>query len=292
MMSAAQRQRLTAWLFSRSALKAVAPKVNTAWMPPARSPDGLSPDPAGNPALADAIAAAIGWWREAGVDGDWSDAPQDWLAAGRPAKPAASAPAASANAAVPPPEAPRPLAGGPAAWPQTLHDFAPWWMNEPMLAPPGQPRVAPGGGAGAALMIVVPMPAPDDHAGIPGGKGGVLVDALLRAAGIARDDVYFASAIPSRIAAPDWRALREAGLGDVLRHHVALVRPQRLLIFGQTGISTLLGHDSPNSHWHLPSINHGESTISALCAYDLDAIMARPALKAGLWRRWLDWMPA
>jgi DNA polymerase len=236
-------------------------------------------------ALALAIEAALAWWHEAGVDGDWTDAPQDWLAKPRSAQPAPAAPAARPDIA--------PIwAGCIANRPAELAAFAPWWLTEPALAPAGARRVPPAGPPAPALMVVVPMPEPDDGEHLLSGAAGRLLDAFLAAAGLGRDQVYCAAALPARIAAPDWPALAQAGLGAVLVHHVALVRPQRLMLFGQNGISTLIGNGSTNKPPHLQSINHGDAIVPILWSYDLETIVARPALKAGLWSRWLDWTPA
>lgn len=231
-------------------------------------------------ALAQAVEAALAWWREAGVDGDWIDAPQDWLA--KPTKTKA-APHKSAEPTAPP------FAGGAENWPTDTAAFARWWLTEPDLATAGARRVPPAGPGNPPLMVVVPMPEPEDADTLMSGKAGRLLDGFLAAAGLSRAQIYCAAALPARITAPDWAALAEAGLGQVLVHHIALVRPQRLILFGQNGISTLIGNVSPNNPTHLQSINHGDAMFPALWGYDLESIVARPALKAGLWSRWLDW---
>lgn len=234
------------------------------------------------PALAQAVEAALAWWREAGVDGDWIDDPQDWLA--KPALPK-TAPAKLADPVAPP------YAGGAENWPSDLVSFAQWWLTEPDLAPAGALRIAPAGPEAPPLMVVVPMPEVDDAETLLSGKAGRLLDGLLAAAGLSRVQIYCASALPARLAAPDWAALRDAGLGQVLLHHIALVRPQRLILFGQNGISTLMSNALPNNSTHLQSINHDDAMVPVLSAYDLETIVARPALKSGLWSRWLDWNP-
>jgi DNA polymerase len=236
------------------------------------------------PPLAQAVEAALAWWQAAGVDGDWLDAPQDWLARAKPAPKAAAAPAPAIVEH-------RAVGGGPAAWPTDLADFAAWWMTAPDLAPPGSLRIPPAGPPAPPLMVVVPMPEAEDTDTLLSASAGRLLDGFLAAAGLTRAQVYCTAACPARIAAPDWMALAQAGVGTLLAHHIALVRPQRLLLFGQNGISALLGNALTNSPTHLHSINHDGAMIPALTAYDLEAIVARPTLKAGLWSRWLDWMP-
>jgi len=276
------------------ALKAVSSNVNTAYMVPAISQFTAGagmPTALGGPAIAEAIDAALAWWRDAGVDGDFADTPQDWLAVASPAAPAKTAPPAAAAA-----PAPVAIAGGPQAWPDELAAFSTWWMTEPALVAFGGAfgagRIAPTGPIEPALMVVVPMPEAQDGETLLSGPVGRVLDGFLAAAGMTRAAVYCAAACPARIAAPDWAALAEQGLGQLLAHHIALVRPQRVLVFGQTGISTLLGNGSTNNPTLLPLINHSGAIVPMLTAYDLEAIVARPALKAAFWNRWLEWMPA
>lgn len=247
--------------------------------------------------LGSGLEAALGWWREAGVDCAFVDAPQDWLAATE--KPAAARPLASntpvtANAPTPagrtaslPPEA-APIAADRTSWPTSLDAFAPWWLAEPTLAPRGLIRVPPSGPANPALMVLVPMPAEDDGDILLSGKTGKLLDAMLAAFGIESAQVYRASALPARIALPDWAAMAHAGLGAVLSHHIALVSPQRVLVFGKTDISALLGHGSAHSAPNLRLFNHESGTVPARFEYDLETLVAKPGWKAGVWQRWLD----
>ncbi len=254
--------------------------------------------------LGTALESALSWWREAGVDCAFVDAPQDWLAA-EASSPEQKAAARRAEAkppspppgrpAAPVPEAP-PIAADRANWPATLEKFAPWWLSEPTLAPRGLPRVSPSGPANPALMVLVPMPAEDDGEALLSGKTGTLLDAMLAAFGIDPAQVYRASALPARIALPDWVGLAGtrsgAGLGAVLARHVALVAPKRLLVFGRTDILALMGHSSAHSAANLRVFNHDSVSVPAGFEYDLETLLAKPGWKAGVWQRWLDGGPA
>jgi uracil-DNA glycosylase len=121
------------------------------------------------------------------------------------------------------------------------------------------------------------------------GRAGRLLDAMLAAMGISRGETYLASALPAHVPMPDWAALGVTGLGSVLLHHIELAAPKKLLIFGASGVSALLGHDPTNLAQSLRAINHDSAQLAAMTAWDLDAMLARPALKAGFWGRWLDW---
>ncbi len=242
------------------------------------------------PLLADQFVAALAWWRDAGVDSDFSDAPVQWLAdeaADAPVVAAeAAAPARTAAPAAPPAE---PIGGPRAQWPATLVEFAGWWLSEPQLdggAVHG--RVAPRGHAGAELMVVVAQPEAGDSEHLLSGPEGRLLDGFLAAACIAPEQVYCAAALPRHTPLPDWVGLASGGLGDVLAHHIALVAPQRLLVFGTT-ILPLLGNVPTQSAKDLPSFYHDGMTIPMLGAFEIGAMLGRPRAKARFWQRWLDW---
>ncbi len=242
------------------------------------------------------VAAALGWWREAGVDLDFTDEPQHWLAEPEveavPVLPAAFAAAAAAAPREEAPQGPTTIGGDPGQWPTTLPDFANWWLNEPSLDD-GQVRgrLAPRGEAGAEWMVLVAQPEADDEAAqtLLSGAEGSLLSAMLRAMGIAPEQAYIASALPRHTPLPDWSSFASRGLGRVLAHHVSLVAPQRLVVFG-TGILPLLGHDPTQNAQTSGFFNHERGKVPMLGAFELAAIAARPARKAAFWQRWLEFV--
>ncbi len=195
------------------------------------------------PSLAEQLAAAEAWWREAGVDSDFADEPRNWLASERTT--GASAPTATAEPPIVAPESPTipPFGGNPASWPQSLADFAPWWLASDALDAGGiGPRVPPRGAAGAELMVLVPMPEQGDAERLLTGPQGRLVGNMLGAMGIAESAAYLASALPRHARHPDWQALAARELGQIVNHHVRLVSPKRLLVLGRAMLP-LFGHD-------------------------------------------------
>ncbi|MDR6509743.1 DNA polymerase [Novosphingobium capsulatum] len=252
----------------------------------------MSQPPAGTAAghsLSTLVDAAFAWWEDAGLDGMLSDTPQSWLESDRKAAAKANAKAGNGAASFAPPPPPPAMGGLSRDWPQTLDDFHAWWLETPSLPFPPARRIAPTGPAGAPLMILLPMPEADDEAGLLSGRGGKVVDGMLAALGLAREQVYCAAALPVHVPMPDWGQLRAEGLGALLAHHAALAAPQRVLILGRSGISTLLGHSLPNNAADLREFNHDGGCVPAVFAYDLAALVARPAHKAALWNRLLDW---
>ncbi len=236
------------------------------------------PDP--GPDLAEQIAGALAWWREAGVDCDFTAEPQSWLAKAAELEPAA-APAAVAETAV--------VAPPPRSLPADLAAFTAWWLADPTLDP-GDPseRVAPRGKAAAKVMVLVASPECEDGERLLSGPQGRLLEAILRALGWAGDDAYVASVLPRHDAMPDWPALAHAGLGAIVLHHVSLVAPERVLVLGSNVLS-LLGHDAARKPKFLPDVNHDGRSFPVLAEMDLAALLAQPRLKAGLWGRLLDW---
>lgn len=239
--------------------------------------------------LAGNIAAAMAWWRDAGVDCAFADEATAWIVPPEPEPaPGEDRPAPVAKFAAPPPP-PRPRIGGnPASWPQDLDAFRNWWLEEPSLDG-GQVsrRIAPRGAVGAPLMVLVEQPEEEDTEQLLSGRQGKLLAAMLAAMGIERDSVYHASVLVRRTPLPDIPALAEAGLGELTRHHLHLAAPQRLIVFG-ANILPLLGNDPAQSAQSLHSFNHEGRTIPLLAAHGLDA-MVRPTAKAAFWRKWLEW---
>ena len=245
-----------------------------------------------NPGLADQLAAALDWWRDAGVDGDLHDEPQCWLAecapepelaesastVGRPSKPQ---PAASA------PAEPAPLDRS--NWPADLDSFAAWWLSEPWLdGGQANARVPPYGVRGAELMVVVPEPEPGDSERLLSGPQGRLLDAMLGAMGLAREAVYLASALPRYTPHADWAGLKRVGMGEVLQLHIHLAAPKRLIVFG-SNVSSLLGTGPANKRELGAKLHHLGGTMPLLALRELAILLERPRWKAGVWQDWLAW---
>lgn len=231
------------------------------------------------------LAATLDWWREAGVDFAFHDDPQGWLkreedeAALVPAAPAVEKPAA--------PPAPR-LGGDPAQWPTDLEAFRHWWLGEPSLDPaPLSGRVASRGPAQAPLLVLVPMPEADDHETLLSGAQGRLVGNMLRAMGVAQDEASIAAVLPRHMPHADWGTLVGQGLGEVLRHHLALAAPRRVLALGRD-ILPLLAHDPTQHAPTLEEIAIQGRAIPLIASYAPELLLAHRRCRAELWRQWLD----
>jgi DNA polymerase len=246
------------------------------------------PRPASS-ALESDIAAALDWWRQAGVDATYTDEAQGWLRepeAERDRAPAAKTPSPAIE---PKPVRARQIGGPQEAWPQDLAAFRQWWLAEPSLDEGGlAPRIAPVGDADPELMVLVAMPEEVDRDTLLSGPFGRLLDGFLAATGVASAQVYQASALARHTALPDWPGLAADGLGKVIARHVALVRPKRLLVLGRN-ILPLCGHDPAQPAAALTFFNHEGGRVPVLAEVGLDRLLANAQLRARLWKRWLDW---
>lgn len=243
------------------------------------------------PGLAEETAGALDWWRDAGVDCDFHEDAQQWLASGEvkaaPVTEVVPASLASpASTVIEPPPAP---AIDRAALPQALAEFAAWWTSEPWLdAGPLTARIPPRGSAHAELMILVPEPEREDSDRLLSGPQGRLLNAILAAMGLAPETAYLASALPRHTPHADWSAARGHGLGEVLRHHVKLAAPKRLIVLGNN-ILPLLGHDPANNAAPYSEYYHDGLQVPLLAGRELAALLERPRWKAGFWNDWLAW---
>lgn len=253
--------------------------------------------------------AALVWWRSAGVDCDFVDDATAWLADTpaeivSPAKgsghgPPASAAAASSSGHDSVSEPRAAIAAAPAAVaeiarrnllgdspPPDLAAFRQWWCTGDW--PAGSqafPRIAPRGAAGAALMVLVPQPEEADRERLLEGPQGRLLANMLGAMGLEESAVYLAAALPCHTPMADLAGIAASGMDAVTAHHVALVRPVRLLVLG-TGLAAMIGMtpDRP-----LREINHAGVKVPVLMSETLEALMEMPRLKARFWRRWIEW---
>jgi DNA polymerase len=258
-----------------------------------------------NTHLSEQIEAAFAWWREAGVDCTFGDTPTDWLAEAPP--PANTKPRPRAGGDLGSPQRNRPDERGlrlrgdaendkaptpaidPATLPQDLAAFHDWWLSEPKLDNGRTAgRVPPRGAAEADLMVVVPEPEREDGEHLLSGPQGRLLDAMLAAMELPPDRVYLASALPRHTPMADWAGAAAQGLGAILRHHIQLAAPRRLLVLGGNALS-LLGNDLPNSGQILFQLNHDGKSIPLMSATDLGVLLVRPRAKARIWQQWLDW---
>ncbi|HYJ51986.1 MAG TPA: uracil-DNA glycosylase [Allosphingosinicella sp.] len=206
-------------------------------------------------------ASALEWWEEAGVDTIVGEVPHDWLN-----------PKAAARAA--------PVAD---ALPDNLEAFQAWLATSAdiPLASPAAPRATPAGDPASGLMVLVDMPSTDG--GLLGGEAGALFDRMMAAIGRGRDTIYLAPLSPARTPTGSIDAASGARLGEIARHHVGLVAPKALLLFGDLCGKALLGLAvaEGRAKWHQVVTPAG--SIKTLVTIRPEKLVDRPAFKKYVW---------
>ena len=225
------------------------------------------------------------WWSLAGVDRDYSDLPSALLAPGA----AAPAPVAEAALAVTerspePAEPERPAE----TLPPAHADFVAWLAGSPDLAEAdwSRLRVLPEGVLEPEVMVVSAMPEKTGHgaAALFSPPHRALLDRMLAAIGCDSQNSYLATiavapSITGRIDENHWIALKTR-----LLHHIGLVRPRRIICFGDTTAKILCGDDLLSARKNKLFINHGSATTEAIVTFHPRTLLERPLFKAEAWK--------
>jgi DNA polymerase len=216
-------------------------------------------------------ASVIGWWIEAGVDVAIQEEPRAWLG-----EAATHAPASA-------PETPP----GPVAaeeMPAALDAFRNWLGTTATLplTMPTSRRVLPLGHEAAEVMLLADMPTPEDIADDQpiGGPAWELTQRMLAAIGFSADQAYVASLTcahspGTRLVGKDLEAC-----AAIARRHVALAKPKRLLLLGDTAARALLGKPLTAARGHV----HKIEGVRTVATFHPRQLLQRASDKALAWR--------
>lgn len=235
--------------------------------------------------IQDVAESYINWWAVAGVDLAFSATPVSLL---QPPSPQTSDPVAPVRADSPSKIAriePRKAVLPPL--PDTLPAMLDWLASDAMLPGllPGQPRIMPSGAANAPVMIVSDMPdIADLEAGsLLSGREGILLDAMLAAIGLSREQTFISALSFGRF--PGGRI--EPQLLDQLlminRTLISLVQPQRLLLLGDKTSRALAGMDLNEARGWLRDVNHADGTTPGITTFHPRFLLQRPQYKRDAW---------
>ncbi len=220
-------------------------------------------------------ASALNWWRDAGVDVLVEDGPRDWTAR----------PAATAQ-----PDAPsRPVPAGPEPeppLPATIEAFLDWrYGASAPEAAMGEPLAPAEGDHAATLMIVTDLPEFENGSpALLGGTAGALFDRMLAAIGQSRESIYLVPLCAARPITGQVPRDLEEKLGEILRHHVALARPERLLLLGQSASRAILGTDAGRGAESLTPFHYSGAQSQAVATFHPRFLLSKPAAKADAWK--------
>lgn len=231
--------------------------------------------------MSDGLAlSALDWWAEAGVDTIVGDLPHDWLATARPAAPAP--PAFESAAPVEMPAAPAPAR---AAMPATLDDFRRWLLTDAGVPGPAIGRIDAAGDPATGTMVILDMPEAADRASgrLLSGDVGVLFDRMLAAMKMDRAAIYIAPFAPMRPAAGRIGDADCAALGILMRHHIALAAPRRLLLLGDAPARALTGMPLAQARGETRSIEIAGTAIPAIASFHPRFVQERPDYRKPAW---------
>ena len=218
-------------------------------------------------------AKLLRWWLDAGVDTAIAEEPRQWLKAAGP-RASVAAPAIAGEIAPP----------SPAELPADYEAFRSWLEQATGLPldRAGARRVLPHGLPGAKIMLMSSPPERDDAAdGRPiGGEAWLLTTRMLAAIKLSPDEAYSASLAcfhsPGvRMGDPELERC-----GEIARRHIALVKPERLLLFGEAPARALLGENLAQARGRV----HRIEGVRTVATYHPRWLLQRPGDKALAWR--------
>ncbi len=213
-------------------------------------------------------ASALGWWLQAGVDVAIAEQPRNWLKGPVP----------------PPPNVRQPSPQAVSQALETLHLFRDWLETAPSLplAAAGTARILPHGQESAPVMLIAEMPAREDAAeGRPiGGEAWELMTRMLAAIGIRAEDAYSATLACFHAPGAKLRDQELADCAEIARQHVALAKPQRLLLLGDAPARALIGKPLAAARGHV----HKIEGVRTVATFHPRFLLNRPSDKALAWR--------
>lgn len=231
------------------------------------------------------IRSLQNWWSLAGVELDYADQPSALLAAEAAPQPVTHSPAASVTKPVPE-ELIIPIRNEPL--PADYADFIDWLANGDDLieAKWSKHRVAPQGALEPEIMTISALPEKNSHGDVKlfNSDNQKLLVKMLAAIGCDSGKSYsttIVQALPfdGRIDEQHWTALKTR-----LFHLIGLVRPKRIICFGDLAAKIIFGEDLMSARKNKQFINHGPSKTEAIVTFHPRILIERPLFKAEAWK--------
>lgn len=240
---------------------------------------------------ADAFESHGNWWRDAGLDVAIAEQPVRWLKkAGEPEAHAENPieQIAKPVLVVAQSENPAPQVEQAAPWPEKLQNMQNFIATEKSCpgANYGRRRALPLGNADARLIILSDMPesADLDAGHIFSGTDGILLDAMLRAINVRREDAYIFPIACTRPASGEIAESDHQMLADFTHHHLKLHPASHILLLGDMASRLCLNGGMLEKRGNLHSINHDGRTMAAINCFHPRTLLARAAFKKQAWQ--------
>ncbi|MEO9600860.1 uracil-DNA glycosylase family protein [Parasphingorhabdus sp.] len=225
------------------------------------------------------------WWSLAGVDLNYADQPTALLAE-EPATPVVETPPPAAVTEQAVEKVMAPVAEE--VLPTDHEAFVAWLANDNGLieANWSRNRVAPQGVLEPEVMVISAMPEKSQNSGLQlfNPQNQTLLDKMLSAIGCDSEQRYLATiavsaSIDGRIDEQHWSSLNKRML-----HHIGLVRPKRVICFGDLASKIIFGEDLLSARKNKQFINHSSSKTEAIVTFHPRILIERPLFKAEAWK--------
>jgi DNA polymerase len=215
--------------------------------------------------------SALDWWTEAGVDTIVDDLPYNWLPAAGPVTPEPVAPG-PAPAAVP-------------ALPSTLAEYRRWLIADAPIPGPANNRIDAIGDPASGTMVIVDMPEAADRTNgtLLSGDAGALFDRMLAAMKLERAAIYMAPFSPARSATGRLSESDCAILAPLMRQHIALAAPKRVLVMGDAPTKALLGTPLAQARGETRSLDIDGASIPTIASFHPRFVLERPDYRKPAW---------
>jgi len=248
----------------------------------------------GNPEISNVeqINSLRDWWKLAGVDLHYSGKPASLLAENAPE--AAGAVPIPAKTIVPTESKPPSPKEGHLPdgfsedYPAQYDEFLEWLAIPENLIESQWSRnhVLPAGAIDPEVMIITGMP---EQSGLSQNslfseKSGALLANMMKAIGCDSEKIHIAPisvarSFDGRIDAEYHSALKKRAL-----HLIALVRPKRIIIFGDTASHLFFNENLLTARKNLQFVNHVSSKTEAIATFHPRILNERPEFKAEAWK--------
>ncbi|MEH6756739.1 MAG: uracil-DNA glycosylase family protein [Parasphingorhabdus sp.] len=169
------------------------------------------------------------------------------------------------------------------------HDDYRGWLSKPenlIEAQWSKNHVLPTGMIEPQTMIIVGMPEQSGFVrnSLFAEQTSALLANMLKAIGYDSEKTYFAAISLGRTVDGRIDQQYHETLKNRMLHHIGLVQPKKILIFGDTPSRLLLGQNLLTARKNKQFINHLSSKIDAVVTFHPRILIERPEFKAEAWK--------
>lgn len=121
------------------------------------------------------------------------------------------------------------------------------------------------------------------------GRTGQLLDAILGALGLAREDIYLSSVFKC---APHTELSLSAQCGDILPHQLHLIKPKYIVTLGEFVAQTITKSNESLEVLRSSELRHRGSNGTIIATHELSQLLDTPLLKREVWADLKKYLPA